>query len=248
MNALRRRRVEPPASTTRVVAVLGMHRSGTSWLTGALQELGLELGDVSTSNAHNPRGNRENRQLRELHEDVLRRNGGSWRRPNWPNRWSRQQRSALTRHIAEMSADRTVWGFKDPRALLVLDEWHRQIPDLERVGIYRHPTAVSRSLRARHPDFSEDEAITLWTTYNSRLLAEHGDDPFPVIRFDVPPRSLSAQLTMVSSSLRLPHADEPDEFFDPALVHNRETERETVPAEAAEIWDALEEICLERAA
>ncbi|HBM84618.1 MAG TPA: sulfotransferase family protein, partial [Halieaceae bacterium] len=29
----------------RVIAILGMHRSGTSCLTGSLQEAGLELGE-----------------------------------------------------------------------------------------------------------------------------------------------------------------------------------------------------------
>ena len=42
------------------IAILGMHRSGTSCLAGSLQEAGIYLGDVVTSAAHNQKGNREN--------------------------------------------------------------------------------------------------------------------------------------------------------------------------------------------
>ena len=56
----------------RVVAVLGMHRSGTSALAGSLEQHGLFLGRVSTSNPHNPKGNRESAEVRRLNEDVLR--------------------------------------------------------------------------------------------------------------------------------------------------------------------------------
>ena len=40
------------------VFVLGMHRSGTSWFTGALQQAGLHLGMHHTWNAHNRKGNK----------------------------------------------------------------------------------------------------------------------------------------------------------------------------------------------
>ena len=45
------------------VIILGMHRSGTSCLTGCLKEYGLHLGDVSESNKHNKKGNQENKEV-----------------------------------------------------------------------------------------------------------------------------------------------------------------------------------------
>ena len=50
-------------TATPVVLVLGMHRSGTSCLAGSLQQAGLELGDVFTSNPFNKKGNREHRDV-----------------------------------------------------------------------------------------------------------------------------------------------------------------------------------------
>src|SRR5439155_26061425 len=101
------------AHVTRVVAILGMHRSGTSWLTGSLEEAGLYLGDVRTESKHNPKGNRESEVLQNLHESVLEDNGGSWRKPKWPNVWSDERRAELKRYIAQV--DHKLWGFKDPR-------------------------------------------------------------------------------------------------------------------------------------
>ena len=64
---------------TRIYAVLGMHRSGTSWLAGSLEERGLALGEVNESAKYNAKGNRENSELQSLHAAVLRDSGGTWR-------------------------------------------------------------------------------------------------------------------------------------------------------------------------
>ena len=54
-----------------ILAVLGMHRSGTSALIGSLQAAGLHLGKHNTWNAHNLKGNRENNDIVQLHEELL---------------------------------------------------------------------------------------------------------------------------------------------------------------------------------
>ena len=80
------------SSACRVVAVLGMHRSGTSWLAGSLQEQGLELGAVNEQAAHNAKGNRENDEIAALHGAVLRDSGGSWDSPPRRIEWSHDHR------------------------------------------------------------------------------------------------------------------------------------------------------------
>ena len=227
-------------SGSKVVAILGMHRSGTSWLTGSLQHLGLELGEVNTQAQHNRKGNRENDFVRELHGEILRRNGGSWRDPAWPNKWPRTSRRRLAKFISEMSARHEMWGFKDPRTLMVLDEWHRQVDGLVRVGIYRHPLAVYRSLKKRHDDFTQPAAIGLWRTYNVRLIEEHRRDPFPVMRFDVDHQQRSASLTSIAAFLGLDASKDPEAFFDEQLVHNDPVELEPIPSDIADVWQALE--------
>lgn len=224
----------------RVHAVLGMHRSGTSWLAGSLQQKGLELGEVSTRDPHNQKGNRESAALMALHDAVLADNGGSWKRPSWPNRWSAERRDALRAHLALMDAAYPRWGFKDPRALLLLDAWLAEVPDLARVGIYRHPAAVHHSLASRSDRFDEKRSLELWCTYNERLVEEHRRSPFPLLRFDVPVEELSRSLDVVAGIFELPRADLPSNFFSKDLVHGPEAAAAEVPRVCRKLWDELE--------
>lgn len=223
-----------------IVAVLGMHRSGTSWLAGSLQDLGLEMGEVSTKDPHNRKGNRESPVLMEIHEGVLADSGGSWKRPPAKVAWSEARSRALAAHIGDMNARFPGgWGFKDPRALLVLGEWLRQAPSLERVGIYRHPMAVHRSLAARSDRFDEARSLALWRAYNERLVAEHDRSAFPIVRFDVPVDRLFASLARIARHLGLPEAERRSQFFDAELVHN-EAAAEPVPRSCGGLWSKLE--------
>jgi hypothetical protein len=229
------------SSTPRVVAVLGMHRSGTSWLAGSLQELGLEMGEVSTADPHNKKGNRESPVLMEIHEGVLADNDGSWKKPPKKAAWSQARSTALAAHVADMNARYpSGWGFKDPRALLVFDEWLRQVPRLDRVGIFRHPLAVHRSLAARSDRFDEARSTELWRAYNERLIAEHDRAPFTVLRFDVAPDALFAGLQRVAKELSLPAADRRSAFFDAELVHNNDVAAEPIPRACRKLWTELE--------
>ena len=70
------------------VIVLGMHRSGTSYLIRALNLSGLYLGPFSdfydTEIAPiegNPKGHWENLNVIKLNEEILKINGGSWENP-----------------------------------------------------------------------------------------------------------------------------------------------------------------------
>lgn len=215
-----------------------MHRSGTSWLAGSLQEKGLELGEVSTREQHNVKGNRESAALMAVHDGVLDDNGGSWKKPTFPNRWSDARRAELAAFIAGMNADYSAWGFKDPRALLVFDEWVRQVPALIRVGIYRHPAAVHASLAARSDRFDTKRSFGLWETYNARLVEELRRSAFPLLRFDVPQDELLRGLDVVARELALPHADVPSTFFEQGLVHNEAAAE--IPKNCKALWDELE--------
>ena len=235
---------DQPSSVT---AILGMHRSGTSWLAMTLQQRGLELGEVSLSNRANRKGNRESAVLTPLHESVLRQNGGSWNDPHWPNRWSAEAEDALRQFIADMDQRYEHWGFKDPRALMVLDEWARQVPGrLQRVGIYRHPLAVHRSLIARQrelgkagPGFSEGSSFAIWRIYNDRLVAEHKRAAFPLLRFDIDTRERERAVDIAAAALGL-RGRGSDDAFDAELVHNNDVARKAVPAPCRDIWDELE--------
>jgi hypothetical protein len=107
---------------TQAVLILGMHRSGTSCLTGSLQEAGLYLGAINESAPNNAKGNRENLAIMDLQNEVLAASGGAWDRPPDAVVWSAEHKARRDALIATYPADR-IWGFKDPRTLLTLEGW-----------------------------------------------------------------------------------------------------------------------------
>jgi hypothetical protein len=216
--------VDPGARPTRVIAVLGMHRSGTSALTGSLEQHGLFLGRVSTRNVHNAKGNRESSDVVELNEDVLRSSGGAWNTPPREVTWSADQQERARALLAE-HAGQPLWGFKDPRTVLTLGGWLELAPDLERIGVFRHPLRVARSLERRN-GMSTDEGVALWQVYNRALLEELRRQAFPVVCFDEEPDALQEKLVQASQALGLEEHPGEDRFFTPEL-------RQAEPAEPA---------------
>jgi hypothetical protein len=226
-----------------LVAILGMHRSGTSAVAGLLADHGIEFGPVRTRNRFNPRGNRELPALNELHEEVLARSGGSWWAPPTSvavNPDDLRRRDEILRTIAGEPG-----AVKDPRMLVCSDLW-RDV-EMKRIGVIRNPVSVRRSLARRakerphrHPQFSARQWEDLWARYNRELLAEHRRSAFPVIDFDRAD-DLERQVVDALRFWELEAAAESG-FFDPNLVgqaREGDWRAEAESAEAMEMWEAL---------
>ena len=126
------------------LAVLGMSRSGTSSLTGLLEDAGFHLGEVRTRSRYNAKGNRENPAIWRLHDDVLASNGGRWDRPPpLPLHWAPDQKACLDGIVAGYRGHEP-WAVKDPRMLFTLDAWLEREPGLALIGTFRNPSAVAR--------------------------------------------------------------------------------------------------------
>ncbi len=218
------------------VMVVGMHRSGTSFLTGSLQQAGLELGKFSAWNPHNLKGNRENLDIVAFNDAVLSARGYAWDKPPVARvEWTEQEREQARALIADFTGDRR-WGFKDPRSLLLVEGWQELIPDLRFVGIFRHPTAVAQSLHARG-GMPEEQALALWAAYNARLLALYRQQPFPLLCFDEDESILHDKLDAVLLELGLkPLTDE--RFFSAELKHHEQLER-PLPADLQDMYKQL---------
>jgi hypothetical protein len=223
-----------------------MHRSGTSATAGILQELGIELGPVSEQARFNARGNREIRELNQLHNAILDRSGGSW----WdPPREARLKRADFKRRDHNLDAIQgPTIGVKDPRMLLIPELWRDLDP--RPIGVIRNPVAVRKSLerrgreRKRHPELPAARWEELWTVYNRALLHELEAAPFPVIDFDRH-SELDAQIRSALAFHGLDSGGE-SRFFDRGLVgHEVEEWRSQVEfAEALELWDQLADLSI----
>ena len=157
-----------------MVIVLGMHRSGTSCLTGILQQGGLALGDIIVEAPHNKKGNRESPAIMALNNDVLSYSDGSWDSPPGRLGWNAEHELERAR-IVSLYSGKTDWGFKDPRTLLTLPFWLEGLHDvkIDFIATFRHPLSVAKSLRARQPDFAIESGLALWHAYNAKLLEQH---------------------------------------------------------------------------
>ena len=213
-----------------------MHRSGTSFLAGTLQGAGLDLGEASTFDKHNRKGNRERRDIVAFHDAVLEARGHAWNAPPEGRiTWTAEERAAARDFTPAAGGP---WGFKDPRALLMAEEWMALHPGARRVGIVRHPVMVARSLAARGTrKVKGPAAFALWAAYNQRLLALHEADPFPILSFDAPPERLATQIAGLLPDLGLA-PDAAGAFFDPELRHH-EREAEKPPQELRPLYAEL---------
>jgi hypothetical protein len=196
-----------------------MHRSGTSCLVGTLEAAGLYLGEVSRQNAFNEKGNRESPRIMALHDEVMRANGGSWDRPPHAITWSPEHLRTRDEIIRSYVQAAECWGFKDPRTLFTLDQWLVALPSLRKVGIFRHPIAVARSLQRRN-GFDITRGIELWTLYNQRMLDYHDAGPFPMISFDAEADRLMESLARLAQRLGL-RDSVGSIFFEERLRHHR---------------------------
>ena len=64
------------------IFVMGMHRSGTSMVTGILSRCGMKIGKNLLMGAKdNPKGDFEDRRFININNDILIRNKGRWDSP-----------------------------------------------------------------------------------------------------------------------------------------------------------------------
>lgn len=200
----------------RILCVLGMHRSGTSCLTGSLEEAGLFLGDRHTWNPHNLKGNRENQQIVDINDRVLQSVDRAWDNPpsadvEWP-----QAEVSAARALFASYATHSPFGFKDPRTLLVLGGWQSLFPAMQYIGIFRHPLAVAGSLHKRS-GMPLSQGLDLWFAYNRRLLQAYRRAPLPILCFDDEQPLFQEKLRGVLLSLNFSAGDWQGDFYDEGL-------------------------------
>lgn len=160
-----------------ITLIIGMHRSGTSLTANLLRQCGLWLGpenELYGATPDNPGGHWENIAVTEVNDSLLHELGGGWDdvpelRAGWPAKFPAQRERAKAIH-AGLSRP-TPWGWKDPRASLVMPLWLALAPDARVVVCVRHPLEVAHSLRRRGM-MSYTLGLKLWRDYNRRLLAD----------------------------------------------------------------------------
>jgi hypothetical protein len=236
-----------PASTA--ICVLGMHRSGTSAMAGLLRLLGVDLGRyLMAPAADNPKGFWEHGPIVRIHAAILEKLGSHYAdiRP-LPDGWMNRPEIAplkeqLRRQIQDDFGRVPLWGFKDPRACLLIPIWR----DLFQEGgiharyilVARNPLEIAESMTSR-------SIVTFKRALLSTLLhlLEAERQTRGAVRVVVPYAELMAdwrrQVEWIGAALgiRWPNAIESiagkvSEFLDPGLRHHVSVSGESA-AEAA---------------
>ncbi len=161
---------------SRSIIVIGMHRSGTSAISGLLAELGVFMGSslFAPQKGVNEKGFYENSLVVKINERLLDEKNWSWDHPLAYNLHA-EDISSITKFVAPavkaLDADygkNPLWGMKDPRTSLLIPFWKIIFKELNVKPTYllmvRPPDEVYGSLKKRD-HFSLEKSLMLWLNY-----------------------------------------------------------------------------------
>lgn len=169
-----------PAATSspKQIAVIGMHRSGTSLVGRLLNAMGCYAGEeeeMPAPDVFNPTGYWEHRDVWSLDEEMLTALDASWLEPDRADvtTLAADVRAAFTeraRAIVRTFDAQGSWMMKDPRLALLFPLWRDALERPVCVLAWREPLAVARSL-AQRDGLPLALGLALWEEYTRTALA-----------------------------------------------------------------------------
>src|SRR5215207_145920 len=141
-------------NSTKIIVVIGMHRSGTSVIARGLQVMGVELGNklMPPFEENNSKGFWEDLDINALNNEMLHSLKSDWHflTPIHPSDVDTLCKNGYLQRAIELLREKTagvkVFGFKDPRVAKLLPFWkdvfvHAQL-NVSYVLVVRHPLSV----------------------------------------------------------------------------------------------------------
>ena len=216
---------------------MGMHRSGTSLVTRALQALGVSLGEnLSTEpSPDNARGHWEDLDVLAFNERLMGALALKWDLIGEADDalMSAPSLRPLVEEarslIASKAVDGRSWAFKDPRTARLWPFWRRVFSDSAFgkpyfVWVIRHPQSVAQSL-ARRNGFDSVKSHLLWLRHNIIPFEDIMAGAHVVVDYDRMLSQPRPELRRMAESMQLPAKDDSsvDEFvagfLDSGLRH-----------------------------
>ena len=236
------------------LVVLGMHRSGTSAVTGMLRLCGAWVGEddrLTVANVENPRGFWERRDVRKICDVLLHSAGADW----WkianlnleavPHAVLSEQRRRFAEVVSEFG-EHGAWVVKEPRLCLLLPLLRDYLDAAVCVHVFRNPLEVARSLQRRN-GFSIAAGMALWEAYNRCALKASSPMPRVMVGYGAlmrDPETAIGRLVARLRELGVKRVAVPDEsvlrqFIQPEYHRHRVTEKETgryLTADQKSLW------------
>lgn len=135
----------------KIIVLLGMHRSGTSYVSKLLYEMGISMGDrLLSGDWSNPDGHYEDIDFLTFHKKILdRSNLSPYLTESFPLDIREEDVACANLLLQKKSQDKTSWGWKDPRTILFLPFWRSIIDNGIYIVVFRKPEDVVHSLLRR---------------------------------------------------------------------------------------------------
>ena len=231
-----------PAQNSNAICILGMHRSGTSVITRAVNLLGVYLGegkDLIPAIEYNPEGIWERIDFNGLQERLLATMKRTWDttvplHKGWQSAPEvKPFRDEIASLIKVNFSGIPLWAWKDPRSTIFLALWKDILKDLKidlsAVFMVRNPLDVARSLQKRDA-FSLDKGFGVWFNYNITALQAVRGIPAVFVLYDKFLGDWEPELRRVAQALGISWPQDPtalrekmNSFVRPELRHSIST-------------------------
>lgn len=247
----------------KAVCILGMHRSGTSAIAGAINQLGVYFGnpdDMMTPLAENPEGFWERHDLVYIHDTILHKLKREWDSAiPLPGQWhlSAEMRSdwiELNNLIKKEFIDHACWGWKDPRSALLIDIWKDILKnlniELSCIFVYRNPIDVANSL-AKRDGFPHEKSYGIWINYNLAAINATIGLPVAFVSYESFLQDCESELKRCADQLNIPWPEQDSDLkkmlkrlIRPDLCHSscdkNELEDRGVPWPAIKLYRLID--------
>ena len=196
---------------SKLIVVLGMHRSGTSAVARGLEVLGVKLGDnLYPAAIDNPKGFWEDNDFLAINEELLEYLGSSvdrlglidWQMPSTSRIKSLELKAEKL--VSEKCKKNALWGFKDPRTARLLPFWQtifvRVGCDVRYVIATRNPMSIVESLYKRS-GFEAGITFYLWLEHLIPAISGTMNAKRVIVDYDQLLENPELQLSRVAKAL-----------------------------------------------
>ncbi|SEP36394.1 sulfotransferase family protein [Nitrosovibrio sp. Nv6] len=226
-------------SNNNALIILGMHRSGTSLLTGLLSHVGVKMGRrlYAPQKGVNEKGFWEHEDIVDTHDEILLSLGSQWD-DLLPlcDKWLEADViqpfiDRLDKLVERDFSDAYIWALKDPRMCRLLPLWlpllnARQIKPTF-ICMNRNPFEVVASLQKRD-GFSREKALILWLSHSLSAELYSRGLPRVFIDFDQVVKNPAEVLSRIEREANLVFpvsvndaSENISEFVSPDLRHHK---------------------------
>jgi hypothetical protein len=243
---------------SKLIVVLGMHRSGTSAIARGLEVLGVNLGEnLYPAAIDNPKGFWEDRDFLNINEEILGAINFTYDQLGLVNIQDLPEFEAISlkaENLVRHKCDQNIlWGFKDPRTARLLPFWHAVF---ERVGcdigyiiVTRNPISIVESLSNRS-GFDSVKTFYLLLEHLVPAITKTKGTNRVVVDYDKWIENPSSELLRVAMVLKLPEPESAAlkvyerEFLEKGLRHTVFTKSDlynyvAVPKQVLACYDLL---------